>query len=143
MTLYFRYWIASKWFDWWVGAFGILYRQELSGGDEGIHKRRSMLVTRLTVSQRAEYKDTFKLIDASGDGTISLLDLKRVIKNIWETKSDEELKEILSKGHDAMDDESESVLTLQDFMGIMAETEFYPLFRDIFASLDTNDTGFF
>jgi hypothetical protein len=38
----------------------------------------------------------------------------------------EELKEMLSKGQDAMDDES--VQTLEDFMGIMAETEFYHLF---------------
>jgi calmodulin len=36
----------------------------------------------------------------------------------------------------------ESVLNLQDFMGIMAETEIYHLFRDIFASMDPNDTGF-
>jgi calmodulin len=121
-------------------CFRYIVQTRAQRGDEGIRKRRSMLVSRLTVSQRAEYDDTFKLINASGDGAISLLELKRVMESIGDTKSDDELKEMLSKGHDAMDDES--VLTLQDFMGIMAETEFYHLFRDIFASLDTNDTGF-
>jgi hypothetical protein len=48
------------------------------------------------------------------------------MESIRATKSDEELKEMLSKGQDAMDDES--VQTLEDFMGIMAETEFYHLF---------------
>ena len=33
-------------------------------------------------------------------------------------------------------------MNLQDFMGIMAEVEFYYLFRDIFASLDRRDVGF-
>jgi calmodulin len=121
-------------------CFRYIVQTRAQWGDEGIRTRRGLLVSRLTVSQRTEYEDTFKLIDSSGDGTISLLELKRVMESIGDTKSDDELKEMLSKGHDAMDDES--VLTLQDFMGIMAETEFYHLFRDIFASLDTNDTGF-
>ena len=33
-------------------------------------------------------------------------------------------------------------MTMQDFIGIMAEVEFYYLFRDVFASLDKRDAGF-
>jgi calmodulin len=121
-------------------CFRYIIRTRAQWGDEGIRTRRSMLVSRLTPSQRAEYRDAFRLIDTSGDGTISLLELKRVMNSIGETKSDDELKEMISKARDAIDDGS--VLNLQDFMGIMAETEFYHLFRDIFASMDPNDTGF-
>jgi len=111
-------------------------------GDAGIRKRRSMLVKRLTKAQRDEFSETFKLIDVNGDGTISLLELKRVMESIGETKSDDELTEIMDKGHDTGAINGEAALTFQDFMGIMAEAEFYHLFRDIFASLDKDDTGF-
>lgn len=121
-------------------CFKYIVSTRVRWGDEGIRKRRNMLVTRLTPAQRVEYTDTFKLIDTSGDGFISLLELKRVMNSVGDIKSDKELREVLAKGHDAMD--GESILTFQDFMGIMAEAEFYYLFRDIFASLDTNDTGF-
>ena len=33
-------------------------------------------------------------------------------------------------------------ISLQDFLGIMAEAEFYYLFRDIFSSLDPEGTGY-
>lgn len=121
-------------------CFRYIIRTRAQWGDEGIRTRRNMLVSRLTPAQRAEYRDAFRLIDKSGDGMISLLELKRVMNSIGETKSDDELKEMISKARDSIDDES--VLNLTDFMGIMAETEFYHLFRDIFASMDPNDTGF-
>jgi hypothetical protein len=34
------------------------------------------------------------------------------------------------------------VMTFEDYMGIMAEAEFYYLFRDIFASLDEKGSGY-
>jgi calmodulin len=109
-------------------------------GDDGIRSRRNLLVRRLSPSQRTQFLDTFKIIDSSGDGKISLLELKRVMESIGEEKSDDELTTLFNKAHDAID--GESILTEQDFMGIMAEAEFYYLFRDIFASLDTNGSGF-
>jgi calmodulin/calcium-binding protein CML len=33
-------------------------------------------------------------------------------------------------------------MNYDDFMGLMAEAEFYHLFRDIFASLDENNSGY-
>lgn len=102
-------------------------------GDDGIRRRRSILISLLTPAQRRQILDTFSLIDLANDGTISLLELKRVMESIGEIKSEDELR-LISKGH--------GVLTLTDFLGIMAEAEFYQLFRDIFASLDVNDTGF-
>ena len=116
-----------------------------SWDDVGVRNRRTLLVNRLPPSQLAQFLDTFRLIDTSGDGTISLFELKRVMELIGETKSDEELVEMMtsSGGHkaDNVDDKS-FILTQQDFLGIMAESEFYHLFRDIFASLDTHHTGF-
>jgi calmodulin len=122
-------------------CFRYICRTRAQWGDEGIRTRRSMLVSRLTPSQRGEYRDAFRLIDKSGDGMISLLELKRVMNSIGDFKTDDELKAMIAKARDSVNDD-ESVLNLQDFMGIMAETEFYHLFRDIFASMDPNDTGF-
>jgi calmodulin/calcium-binding protein CML len=34
------------------------------------------------------------------------------------------------------------IMAKQDFMGLMAEAEFYNLFRDIFSSLDQQQSGF-
>jgi calmodulin len=111
-------------------------------GDEGISTRRSMLVQRLSAAQRAEFSETFKLIDRNGDGTITLLELKRVMESIGEGKSDSELREMIDQSGADSKINGESVLNMSDFMGIMAEAEFFSLFKDIFASLDKQDSGF-
>lgn len=107
-------------------------------GDPGSRKRRSLLVSRLTPAQRSQYTDAFTLIDKSGDGMISLMELKTSMEIIGETKTDDELMQALSQ----VGDGNKRLLNLEDFIGIMAESEFYNLFRDIFASLDPHDTGF-
>jgi calmodulin/calcium-binding protein CML len=78
------------------------------------------------------------LIDASGDGLISLLELKRVMESVGDVKTDEELLQIMENA--SLD--GEQVMNGQDLEGLMAEAEFYYLFRDVFATLDTQDSGF-
>lgn len=122
-------------------CFRYIVKTKAQWGQSGIRNRRNMLVQRLPSAQQEEFRETFQLIDASGDGLISLLELKRVMNSIGETKSDTELLAMIENSADpelAGRDE----MNLQDFMGIMAEAEFYHLFRDIFSSLDTNDSGF-
>lgn len=144
-------------------CFDYIVQTKARWGDEGIRARRSMLVNRLTSAQRSECMETFSLIDASGDGIITLMELKRVLQSVGEEQSDSELQEIIAKGHDEEEEDkevvvpaakktmsnsgtrrsgSDNVITKQDFMGIWAEAEFYYLFRDIFASLDADDTGY-
>lgn len=110
-------------------------------GDPAIRRRRSLLIQRLPRSQREEFVEAFKLVDASRDGGISMLELKRVMKSIGEETSEEDLEQMIPQGYH-LGSEGEDVMTLEDFMGIMAEAEFYHLFKDVFSSLDKRDAGF-
>jgi len=106
----------------------------------GALKRRSMLVDKLTGAQKQEFKEVFHIIDVSGDNAISLLELKRVMESIGEEKTDDELQEMMTTGHAKMD--GTQIFTYDDFMGIMAEAEFYNLFTDTFSNLDKQNSGF-
>jgi calmodulin len=110
-------------------------------GDDGSQRRRNMLVNRLTAAQKEEFQEVFHVIDQSGDGEISLMELKRVMDSVGEQKTDAEIQAMIANSHAGVMDGKE-VITLQDFMGIAAEAEFYHLFRDTFASLDKHDSGF-
>ena len=109
-------------------------------GDEGELRRRSMLVSKLTPHQREEFTDVFKVIDSSGDGLIELYELKRVMDSIGQDKTDKELVDIINKSDVGVD--GNQVITYQDFMGVMAEAEFYHLFKDTFGALDERNSGF-
>jgi Ca2+-binding EF-hand superfamily protein len=119
-------------------CFDYIVQTQAEWGTAGIRARRAFLVQRLSSSQRADVRETFKLIDASGDGYISLLELSRVMESIGDPKTDAELVSIMENaslnGRPEMD--------FQDFEGLMAEAEFYNLFRDVFATLDTQNSGF-
>lgn len=122
-------------------CFDYIMKERPNWGDvPGSSNRRSMLVKRLTASQRAEFHDVFNLIDESNDGVITVLELKRVMESIGDKKSDEELLEMITSSQGTVDGKKE--ITMEDFMGIMAEAELYHLFRDTFAALDQYNTGF-
>lgn len=106
----------------------------------GALKRRSMLVDQLTSAQKQEFRQVFKLIDVSGDNAISLLELKRVMESIGEEKTDEELQVMIEQTGHLLD--GTQVITFSDFMGIMAEAEFYHLFTETFKNLDQENSGF-
>jgi len=109
-------------------------------GDDGSQRRRSMLVSRLTAAQKEEFQDVFAIIDKSRDGEISLLELERFMSSVGEVKSDAELQAVIANSLQNLD--GKKVITKQDFMGIMAEADFYHLFKDTFASLDKYNSGF-
>lgn len=110
-------------------------------GDPGTRRRRTKLLEMLTESQREEFTEVFKLVDASGDNVIHLLELKRVMESIGEDKTDEELQDMIKTGGNSALN-GEEVISYDDFMGIMAEAEFYNLFKDTFKSLDKEESGF-
>lgn len=76
-------------------------------GDDGEIYRRSLFVSQLTASQRSEIEDVFEVLDRSGDGegdgTISILDLKRFMESIGEDKGDDELGEMINKANPLVD----------------------------------------
>lgn len=110
-------------------------------GNPAIRRRRSLLASRLPKSQREEFVEAFHLVDRNNDGGINLNELRGVMETIGEQKSETVLNEIIPHG-DIQGADGEDVMTLQDFVGIMSEVEFYYLFRDVFASLDKRDVGF-
>jgi len=110
-------------------------------GDVGETYRRSLLVSKLTSTQRQEFTELFQLIDTSGDNKISVMELKKVLETIEDTgRSDAELEEMINKSNPTVDGNKE--MTYSDFMGVMAEAEFYYLFKDTFSTLDTDNSGY-
>lgn len=109
-------------------------------GDEGARRRRGMLVKLLSTSQQTDFNDAYKLIDADSDGEITLMELRRLMDSIGEEKTDADLLSYIESGNQEMD--GRQVLTYEDFMGIMAEAEFYNLFYETFRALDKDDSGY-
>lgn len=109
-------------------------------GDPGEARRRALLVSKLSRSQREEFSELFRIIDTSRDGNISILELRRAMESVGEAKSDDELREIINNANPNIDGNVE--MTKSEFMGVMAEAEFYYLFLDTFEMLDVDNTGY-
>jgi calmodulin len=121
-------------------CFEYIMKTQPRWGDAGEEKRRSMLVSQLTDAQRHEFQDVFRMIDQSRDGRISVMELKKAMESAGSDKTDEEIYEMINKANSAVDGNTE--ITLQEFMGVMAEAEFFYLFLDTFNALDKYNTGF-
>ncbi|KAL3826770.1 hypothetical protein ACHAXA_000596 [Cyclostephanos tholiformis] len=121
-------------------CFEYIMKARPNFGDAGESRRRALLVSKLTRAQREEFSDLFRIIDASGDGTISILELRRAMESVGKGRSDEELREMINNANPNID--GNDTMTFDEFMGVMAEAEFYYLFLDTFEMLDVNKTGF-
>jgi hypothetical protein len=86
-------------------------------GDQGEINRRKLLVSKLTLSQRSEFVDVFKLIDTSNDGLITLPETKAVLSAV----DDEKSESMINKADPSVD--GNTAITLSDFIGVMAEAE--------------------
>ena len=111
-------------------------------GDPAELYRRSLLVGQLTEAQKTEFKAVFDIIDGGDerDGKITLLDLKRVMESVGQARTDEELAAMINKANPAID--GNVVLEYDEFVGMIAEAEFYNLFVDTFNALDKQNSGF-
>ena len=121
-------------------CFEYIMRTRPNFGDAGESRRRNLLVSKLTRSQREEFDELFKIIDTSGDGKISMLELGRAMESVGSTKTDSEIFEIINNANPDIDGNKE--MTYKEYLGVMAEAEFYYLFVDTFEMLDVNKTGF-
>jgi len=122
-------------------CFDYIMHTKPKWGDEGESRRRQMLVAKLSASQKSEFTNVFQMIDTSHDGLISLGELKRALMTTGsDDHTDEETLDMINKADPSVD--GNASITYQDFMGVMAEAEFYHLFRDTFSSLDKYDSGF-
>lgn len=123
-------------------CFEHIMRTTPKWGDESEVYRRSLLVSQLTESQKAEFRSVFEIIDGGDreDGTISILDLKRTMESIGRTNTDDELRNMINKANPMIDGNTE--LKYSEFLGMMAEAEFYYLFVDTFNALDRYNSGY-
>jgi calmodulin len=112
-------------------------------GDSGEIARRSMLVSKLSKSQQQDFVEVFNIADVDKSGTISLLEMRRFMESARRERTDEELIEMLDKANPLVDGSKfGAVITLNEFMGVMAEAEFYYLFTEMFQELDKDNTGY-
>jgi Ca2+-binding EF-hand superfamily protein len=121
-------------------CFEYILGNRLRFGVDSARRRRSMLVNLLSQSQQVEFTDAYNLIDSDADGEITLMELRRLMDSIGGAKSDKKLVFLIETSNQEMD--GRQVITYPDFMGLMAEAEFYHLFLDTFRALDTRDLGY-
>jgi calmodulin/calcium-binding protein CML len=124
---------AAKCFDYAMNT-------ETNWGDQGEIARRSMLVSKLSPSQRDEFRKVFDIVDSHGRGKISLLEMKRFMNSARQKKSDAELRAIIARATNSQNTDYE--ISRDEFMGVMAEAEFYNLFTETFQELDKENTGY-
>eukprot|EP00980_Cylindrotheca_fusiformis_P028714 scaffold22639_cov105-Cylindrotheca_fusiformis.AAC.8 len=121
-------------------CFEYMIQNNVTWGDAGEIRRRTLLVRKLTYSQRNEFNDVFNIVDVHRRGRISLLELKKFLISAKEAKTDIELTEMIHLANPTMD--GDTYITREEFMGVMAEAEFYNLFKETFQELDQENTGF-
>ena len=111
-------------------------------GDEGEIARRTMLWTKLSKAQRDEFQEVFDIVDENKTGKISLLEMRKFMQSAREHKSDDELREMIARAAPSFLKSFDYVISRDEFMGVMAEAEFYNLFTETFKELDPNNTGY-
>ena len=100
--------------------------------------------------QAVEFTDAYNVVDLDKDGQITIVELRRVMNSVGDETSDDDLLKLIKTGSNELSPDAKTnpiidrqeVITYEDFMGLMAEAEFYHLFLDTFRSLDTRDSGF-
>ena len=103
------------------------------------HRR---LIEELTEEQRNELKEAFSLFDRDGDGTITLPELKVVMKSMGQNPTEEELKEMMLE----VDQNSNMEVDFEEFLILMAkklkEGEMDEELIEAFKTFDKNNNGY-
>ena len=111
-------------------------------GAEGEIARRTVLWTKLSKAQREEFQEVFDIVDVNKTGKISLLEMRKFMQSAREQKSDDELREMIARAAPSFRQSFDYVINRDEFMGVMAEAEFYNLFTETFRELDPDNTGY-
>lgn len=124
----------------------VMKKSQPKWGNAGEITRRSMLVNKLSKTQIDEFEEVFRIVDKNGTGKISLLEMRQFMESARNSKSTQELMEMiarannLEKGREAAP--TDFAISHDEFMGVMAEAEFYNLFTETFNDLDEENTGY-
>ena len=113
-----------------------------SWGNQGEIARRTMLVRKLSKAQQEEFQEVFDMVDIQKQGRISLLEMQKFMQSARESKSDEELRAMIMRVNPRYDVSAEYAISRDEFMGVMAEAEFYNLITETFQELDQEGTGY-
>mmetsp|Transcript_39669 Transcript_39669/g.119168 ORF Transcript_39669/g.119168 Transcript_39669/m.119168 type:complete len:483 (-) Transcript_39669:62-1510(-) len=123
-------------------CFEYVMSTETKWGDGGGIARRSMLASKLSKSQRDDFVEVFNMADVDGNGKVSLLEMRKFMESARARKTDEELLEMIRKSNPVYHVDTGYEITLDEFLGVMAEAEFYTLFTETFQALDEDNTGY-
>lgn len=123
-------------------CFKYVMESDPTFGNRGEIARRSMLVNKLSKSQRDEFQEVFNIVDVNKRGAISLLEMRRFMESAREKRSTDELLKMLSSANPRFNQNKDYGISLDEFMGVMAEAEFYNLFTETFQELDSENTGY-
>jgi len=106
-----------------------------------------MLVSKLSEAQRKEFEDVFDMVDVGKSGMVSLLEMRQFMETAREKKTDTELMHMIHRANPSYaqtkpEFSSAATITRNEFLGVMAEAEFYNLFTETFQELDREQTGY-
>jgi Ca2+-binding EF-hand superfamily protein len=131
-------------------CFEYIMQSEPTWGSQGEIARRTMLVSKLSKAQRDEFQEVFSIVDVNKSGKISLLEMRRFMDSAREKKSNDELLGMIARANPPLfhDDDNNNNnnedygISRDEFMGVMAEAEFYNLLTETFQELDKDSTGY-
>ncbi len=111
--------------------------------------RRTLLVQKLSGAQEREFREVFDMVDVKKSGAISLLEMRKFMETARQQKTDQELLEMINRanpsytrGGGETSSTDRPIITRNEFMGVMAEAEFYNLLTETFQELDRDNTGY-
>lgn len=132
-------------------CFEYILQSRPNWGNYGDIARRTMLVRKLTASQRDEFNSIFDMVDSQKRGKITLEEMKKFKDSAQRGKSatTEGFQDFVgalgtsTTSSESIESSLDNVMIgLDEFLGLMAEAEFYNLFFDTFQVLDVNNTGY-
>ena len=108
--------------------------------------RRTLLIQKLSGAQEKEFQEVFDMVDVKKSGMISLLEMRKFMETARQQKTDQELLEMINRANPVYTRGASStdhaMITRNEFMGVMAEAEFYNLLTETFQELDRDNTGY-
>jgi len=95
----------------------------------------------LTSSQLENLKEAFALFDKDGDGSITSKELGEVMKNLGQTPTEDDLKDLVNE----VDGDGDGTIDFEEFVIMMSKTinieESGEEFREVFDLFDKNGDG--
>ena len=100
------------------------------------------MADKLSEEQISEFKEAFDLFDKDGDGRITATELGTVMKNLGQSPSEAELRDMVNE----VDENSDGTIDFQEFLNMLAsklkDGDQKEELLEAFKVFDTNNDGF-